>query len=113
MEDVCLWHHASNWQAWEDVRGNPISLFSLSQSWGHLPSPSIGTAILMTAARDVIKVGRSLPTLPCAGKGMDAAHHGNRSARHRRQFQVLGQRLALIDVLLGAELRHCLVVSLK
>lgn len=83
------------------------------QKLGHLPSPAMGTAILMTAARDVIKVGLSLPTLPCAGEGMDAPHHGNGSAQHRRQFQVLGQSLALIDVLVDAELLHCLVMSLK
>lgn len=83
------------------------------QKLGHLPNPAMGTAILMTAARDVIKVGLSLPTLPCAGEGMDAPHHGNGSAQHRRQFQVLGQSLALIDVLLDAELCRCLVVSLK
>lgn len=67
----------------------------------------------MTAARDVTKVGLSLSTLPCAAGGMDAPHHGNGSAQHRMQFQVLGQSLALIDVLLDAELCCCLVLSLK
>lgn len=103
----------SCWRVWGDVKGSPVTPLSLCKSWGHFPSPPMGTAMLMTAARDVIKVGLSLPTLPCAGGGMDAPHHGNGSARHRRQFQVLGQSLALIDVLLDAELCHCLVVSLK
>lgn len=90
-----------------------ITPISLCKSWGHLPSPTMGTAILMTAARDVTKVGLSFATLPCAGGGTDAPHHDNRSAWHRMQFQVLGQSLALIAALLDAELRRCLVVSLK